>query len=109
MTVPEKKYYRIGEVSKLTDVEPHIIRYWESEFSQIKPHRIAGQRLFRDEDVDIIKTIKRLLHVYGLTIAGAKRFMAENESSSLFAKDMHKDIIKEVKKELIEIRKKLKP
>ncbi len=73
MPEPRKKYYRIGEVSKLTGVEPHVLRYWEGEFRQIRPRRVARQRLYRHEDVELIKRIKSMLYDQGLTIAGAKR------------------------------------
>lgn len=68
-----KKYYRIGEVSRLTGVEPHVLRYWESEFPQIRPRRVARQRLFRKKDVELINRISELLHQEGFTINGAKK------------------------------------
>ncbi len=68
-----KKYYRIGEVSRITGVEPHVLRYWENEFKIIRPRRIAKQRLYRHEDIQVIKFIKSLLHEEGFTIAGAKK------------------------------------
>jgi DNA-binding transcriptional MerR regulator len=69
----KKKYYRIGEVSKLAGVEAHIIRYWESVFPSIKPRRSSRQRLYRAKDVDTILYIKKLLYEEGYTIAGAKK------------------------------------
>ena len=68
-----KKYYKIGEVSRLTGVEPHVLRYWESEFSQIKPRRVARQRLFRKKDLELIIRIRELLYQEGFTINGAKK------------------------------------
>lgn len=73
----EKRYYRIGEVSHLTGVEPHVLRYWENEFGHIRPHRVARQRLFRQEDVKLILRIKQLLYEDGFTIAGARRRLWE--------------------------------
>ena len=60
--IPDKLYFKIGEVSKLADVAPHVLRYWESEFSTIKPKRAGSkQRLYRRKDVELILTIKNLL------------------------------------------------
>ena len=71
-----KKYYRIGEVSELIGVEPHVLRYWEGEFRQIRTHRVAKQRLYRIEDIDFIRRIKTLLYDQGFTIAGARRHLS---------------------------------
>jgi len=74
--IPDKLFFKIGEVSKLADVAPHTVRYWESEFSQIKPNRTkSGQRLYRQEDVKIILKIKDLLHNQGFTTEGARNFL----------------------------------
>ena len=71
---PSKLFYRIGEVSRLTGLEPYVLRYWESEFPQIKPDKgKSGQRLYKKEDVDNIFHIKQLLYKDGYTIAGARR------------------------------------
>ena len=74
-----KKYYKIGEVSRITGVEPHVLRYWESEFPQIKPRRVARQRLFRKRDVELIVRIRELLHEEGFTINGAKKQLAREQ------------------------------
>ncbi len=77
--IPDKLYFKIGEVSKLADVAPHVIRYWESEFSAIKPKRAnSNQRLYRRDDVELILTIKDLLHNKGYTIAGARKLVADD-------------------------------
>jgi len=93
MTQQGKKYYRIGEVSQLTGVEPHVLRYWESEFSEITPHRVSKQRLYRKEDIDTILIIKNLLHNQRLTIAGAKKQLKQSRKPvsiqpSLFQHEM---------------------
>ena len=75
----KKKYYRIGEVSRITGVEPHVLRYWESEFPQIKPRRVARQRLFRHKDLELVKRIHHLLHNEGFTINGAKKQLAREQ------------------------------
>jgi len=75
--IPDKLYFKIGEVSKLADVAPHVLRYWESEFPAIKPKRAGSkQRLYRRKDVELILTIKNLLHLQGYTIAGAKKLIS---------------------------------
>jgi DNA-binding transcriptional MerR regulator len=76
-SIPDKVYFRIGEVSKILGVEPYVVRYWESEFKAIKPVRTrSDQRLYRRRDVEMLLTIKRLLYVDHFTILGAKRKLA---------------------------------
>lgn len=71
--VPEKLYFRIGEVASLVGVDAHVLRYWESEF-KMRPHRSSsGQRLYRKQDLSRFFRIKRLLHDEGYTIAGARK------------------------------------
>ena len=78
--IPEKVYFRIGEVSSLVGVEPHVLRYWESEFKVIKPHKGGSlQRLYRRKDLDLILKIKKLLYEEGFTIAGAKKKIRDLE------------------------------
>ncbi len=72
----ERLYYSIGEVSKITEVEPYILRYWEKEFDQLKPVRNRGKnRVYTNRDIKIILMIKRLLWEEGYTIEGAKRVL----------------------------------
>lgn len=79
-SVPDKRYFKIGEVSKLAGVEPYVIRYWESEFDEIKPKRArSNQRLYRREDALLILKIKTLLHGQGYTIAGARKLLKSGE------------------------------
>jgi DNA-binding transcriptional MerR regulator len=74
--IPDKLYFKIGEVSKLAGVATHVLRYWESEFPGISPKRPhSQQRLYRRVDVEMIFTIKTLLHEQGYTIAGARKFL----------------------------------
>jgi DNA-binding transcriptional MerR regulator len=69
----DKIYYRIGEVGRITGVKPHVLRYWESEFKEIKPLKSRSlQRLYRKKDLELILRIKQLLYEEGYTIAGAK-------------------------------------
>ncbi len=81
--IPDKLHFKIGEVSKIAGVAPHVLRYWESEFSDIKPKRMGSkQRLYRRADVDLILTIKRLLHEQGYTIAGARKLLEETAATA---------------------------
>ena len=76
----ERLYYRIGEVSRITGLKPHVLRYWESEFKTIKPHKGGSfQRLYRRKDLDTILKIRKLLYEEGFTIAGAKKKIRELE------------------------------
>ena len=73
VTIPNKLYFKIGEVSEITGMEPYVIRYWESEFKSIKPSRTqSNQRVYRRKDVESILEIKRMLYEEKLTIAGAR-------------------------------------
>jgi DNA-binding transcriptional MerR regulator len=69
-----KAYYRIGEVSSLVGVEPHVLRYWEREFRMIRPVKSPkGQRVYSARDVDKLKRVRELLYTEGFTIAGARK------------------------------------
>ena len=75
--IPNKVYFKIGEVSNLVGVEAYVLRYWETEFSIIKPHRAkSNQRLYRKRDVENILFIKKLLYNEGYTISGARKILA---------------------------------
>src|ERR1700682_3132089 len=74
--------YRIGEVSRLTDTKAFVLRYWETEFPMLQPVKSSsGHRLYRQEDVDMVLRIKRLLYDEGFTIAGARRHLREHEGA----------------------------
>jgi DNA-binding transcriptional MerR regulator len=74
----EKNLYRIGEVSRMTELKPFVLRYWETEFPMLEPVKSAsGHRLYRTEDVDMVLKIKRLLYDEGFTIAGARRHLRD--------------------------------
>lgn len=80
----DRLYYRIGEVSRITGIKPHVLRYWESEFKMIKPYKGSSlQRLYRKKDLDIIFKIKKLLYEEGFTIAGAKKKIREMEKEEV--------------------------
>ena len=72
--IPEKLYFRIGEVSRLLDLKPSVLRFWETEFSSLCPHKSrSGQRLYSREDIERLIEIKKLLYTEKLTIEGAKK------------------------------------
>src|ERR1700716_1201013 len=82
-TAAEQKLYRIGEVSRLTELKPFVLRYWESEFPMLEPVKSpTGHRLYRQEDVDLVLRIKRLLYDDGFTIAGARRHLRDDSGAS---------------------------
>jgi DNA-binding transcriptional MerR regulator len=72
--VPDKLFFRIGEVADLTGVPPYVLRYWESEFKLLRPRKNhAGQRVYRKQDIELVLRIKRLLYEDRLTLEGAKK------------------------------------
>ena len=76
VTIPEKMFFRIGEVSEITGVKPYVLRYWESEFRLLRPSKNkSGQRVYRRRDVETVLEIRDLLHRRKFTIAGAKKWL----------------------------------
>jgi DNA-binding transcriptional MerR regulator len=72
--LPDKLYFRIGEVADIVGVEPHVLRYWESEFRSVRPEKSrTGQRVYSRRDVERLLKVKDLLYGHGYTIAGAKK------------------------------------
>ena len=114
--IPNKQYFKIGEVSSLTHLETYVLRYWETEFKNIRPVRMgSNQRLYRRKDVETILEIKNLLYEEGFTIAGAKKKIVQGhkaEKVSSVAKEEPpvpsaeplKNLLQEVRKELTDIR-----
>jgi DNA-binding transcriptional MerR regulator len=100
--IPGKRYFTIGEVSELCHVKPHVLRYWEQEFSQLKPVKRRGnRRYYQRQDVIMIRQIRSLLYEQGFTIGGARQRL-----SSVEAKEdsiQSKQIIRQVRLELEEI------
>ena len=81
-TAIEKGCYRISDVSRLAALKPFVLRYWETEFPMLQPLKSSGgRRLYRQEDVDMVFRIKRLLYDEGFTIAGARRHLREHEGA----------------------------
>ena len=85
--IPDKLFFRIGEVSQMVGVEPHVLRYWESEFRGLSPKKSSsGQRMFRKKDVDLLLEIKRLLYGRKFTIEGARRALQERSRETNVSK-----------------------
>ena len=107
----EKRYYRIGEVAKLTDVKPYVLRYWESEFRWMAPQKSRSkQRLYRKRDIEMILLIKKLLYEQRFTIAGARKKLRDMgvgtalESGNLVIESDHRARFKKIREELVSIR-----
>jgi DNA-binding transcriptional MerR regulator len=84
----ESRLYRIGEVSRLTALKPFVLRYWESEFPTLQPVKSpSGHRLYRQEHVDLVLKIKRLLYDEGFTIAGARRHLRDSQNGGTEASE----------------------
>jgi len=78
VVIPEKLYFRIGEVSELASLPTYVLRFWETEFSQLKPTKSStGQRMYRRKDVEYVMQIRKLLYEDGFTIAGAREKLRE--------------------------------
>jgi DNA-binding transcriptional MerR regulator len=77
--LPDKLFFKIGEVAQLVGVRPHVLRYWESEFSALRPLKTRGaHRVYRRRDVELAVLLRRLLHEEGLTVSGAKKRLRES-------------------------------
>jgi DNA-binding transcriptional MerR regulator len=94
-------------VAELTNVKPHVLRYWETEFKALRPKKNrAGNRTYRSSDIDLIRTIKKLLYEEGFTIAGAKKRLLQTRSNpSSRAKKKRVDVVQALKKELLEMKR----
>jgi DNA-binding transcriptional MerR regulator len=114
--IPDKLFFRIGEVSHLVGVEPYVLRYWESEFKGLSPRKSSsGQRMFRRKDVELLLHIKHLLYDRKFTIEGARRALQERakptsviNSTLLFRQEKlfpATDPIPEIRREVAEILK----
>ncbi len=102
-SIPNKLYFRIGEVSDITGLEAYVLRFWETEFKKINPKRTeSGQRLYSKKDVELILTIKGLLHQDKFTIQGAKQYL--NNTGNEKKKNLTGFNLKKLKTELLEIR-----
>jgi DNA-binding transcriptional MerR regulator len=102
--LPDKQYFKIGEVARITGVKPHVLRYWESEFSAIRPQKSkTNQRLYRRRDVELLITIKQLLYQEGYTIAGAARRLRELSREKKQGGTSDLELLKRLRAELEEL------
>lgn len=113
--IPDKQYFKIGEVCEITGVKQHVLRYWETEFHHIRPQRIGSrQRLYSRPDIDHILIIKKLLKEEGFSISGAKKYLTRNRqpgSQDVSCKESQGDeqnsLLADIKRELLLIKKTL--
>jgi DNA-binding transcriptional MerR regulator len=104
--IPDKLYFRIGEVSRLTHTQAYVLRFWETEFPTLRPVKSkSGHRLYRRKDVEMIFTIRRLLYDNRFTIEGARRHLAAGEKSPteqapLFQPPVDQSELKAIRREL---------
>jgi DNA-binding transcriptional MerR regulator len=82
VTIPDKTYFTIGEVSKLCDVQETVLRYWQERFRQLNPVRRRGRRYYQRKDIELIQRIRDLLYVKGYTINGAKKVLSESQPTA---------------------------
>jgi len=115
--IAEKLYYRIGEVEEIAGVPAYVLRYWESEFKLLRPKKNpAGQRLYRQRDLELVQRIKTLLYDERLTLEGArKRLLAESRRSNTSQLELgmrevaYADALKRVRDRLTALRARLAP
>jgi len=102
--VADDRLYKIGEVCRVADVQPYVLRYWETEFPSLAPNKSGGgQRLYTRREIDIILRIKQLLYSEGFTIAGAKKKLEVELAAPPAAAGSHDDVLQQVRSELRDI------
>ena len=120
--IPDKVYFKIGEVAKITGLKTYTLRYWESEFSLTPAKSRSGQRLYRRKDIEQVLRIKELLHDKRMTIAGARQLLRRTDpdfASALGSDDSStgsdapqdaqaREVLLKVRTELAELRRELK-
>jgi DNA-binding transcriptional MerR regulator len=107
--IPDKLYFKIGEVAALLNIKTHVLRYWETEFNQLQPVKSrSNQRLYRRKDVEIALSIRELLYRRGFTISGARKQLARELAGELVADERTPaELFEEVKSDLLRIRRRL--
>src|ERR1700683_1229295 len=106
--IPDKLYFKIGEVSQLVGVEPYVLRYWESEFPGLSPRKSnTGQRMFRRKDVEILLNIKQLLYEKKFTIEGARKALKSEKAPLLPAEPATQETLFPAADPLPDIRREL--
>ncbi|MEN8134499.1 MAG: MerR family transcriptional regulator [Thermodesulfobacteriota bacterium] len=105
--IPNKLYFKIGEVSEIVGVDPHVLRYWESEFTMIKPQRATSrQRLYRRVDIENLIRVRKLLYDQGFTIAGARQALKEEKKTGVrTGAETPEKLVCSLKKELLDLKK----
>jgi DNA-binding transcriptional MerR regulator len=116
--IPDKLYFKIGEVAELVGVKPYVLRYWETEFPEISPGKSKSkQRLYKRKEVELILKIRDLLYKEKFTIEGARQYLKDNQRKTkdrpkesqivlpLAAKGVSKELLKTLKKKLLELEK----
>ena len=102
--IPAKRYFTIGEVSELCGVKPHVLRYWEQEFEQLKPVKRRGnRRYYQRHDVIMIRQIRSLLYEQGFTIGGARQRMEHEQGEERNGSSLDPQVIHQLRGELEEI------
>ena len=102
--IPDRLYFRIGEVSRIASVPAYVLRFWEKEFRGIRPKRTpSGQRLYRKKDVELILTVKHLLYTKKFTIEGARRHLRDGRTPP--ARHLENEILEKIRNELLDIRR----
>lgn len=107
--IPNKLYFKIGEVANILDLKTHVLRYWETEFRQLQPVKSkTNQRLYRRKDVEIALSIKDLLYRRGFTINGARKQLTRELSGELIADEKSPaELLDEIKSDLLRIKQRL--
>ncbi len=104
----KKLYYSIGEVSELTGLKQYVLRYWETEFPHLKPNKnSAGNRIYRQNDIDNLLEIKKLLHEEKFTIKGAKQYLKTHKQELKVQRTLNK-VVPMLSKDELQVLKKLK-
>ena len=110
--IPDKVYFKIGEVARILAVKPYVLRFWETEFELLKPGKAPSRhRLYKKKDVELLLEIKRLLYVEGFTIEGARKKLRENKKEERkqlrlpLADAAYRNALAKIKKDLQSLRK----
>lgn len=113
LELPDKLYFKIGEVSELLGVKPHVLRYWESEFAPLRPGKSRSlQRLYQRKDIELLVRVKDLLYRQGFTIAGAKKQLRTGADSSIqpdlpLPAEVDRELLLEIRRDLLRLRQSL--
>jgi DNA-binding transcriptional MerR regulator len=103
--IPEKLYFKIGEVSEITGVKPHVLRYWEAEFGTFRPSKSKNQqRTYRRKDIELVLLLKDLLYNQGFTIAGARKRLQERPAARKTSSEEREQKLEEIRQDLRRLR-----